>query len=166
MEIQGRAWKYGDNVNTDVLFPGKYTYTAKGKEEIASHALEDLDPTFAPNVRFGDLLIGGRNFGCGSSREQAATCLVYSGVGAVIAESFARIFYRNAINNGLLAIVCPDAARAIHGQEIVSVDVERRVIECADGSYGFPALSATVQEILAAGGLVEQVKRRLSKQKI
>ena len=164
MEIQGRAWKYGDNVNTDVLFPGKYTYTAKGREEIASHALEDLDPTFAPNVRRGDLIVGGRNFGCGSSREQAATCLVYSGVGAVIAESFARIFYRNAINNGLLAIVCPDAAQAIRGQEIVTVDVERRVIECAGGSYGFPALSATVQEILAAGGLVEQVKRRLNRE--
>ena len=98
-----------------MLFPGKYTYTAKGREEIAGHALEDLDPTFAKNVRRGDLVVGGRNFGCGSSREQAATCLVYSGVGAVIAQSFARIFYRNAINNGLLAIVCPQAAQAIPG---------------------------------------------------
>ena len=161
MEIKGRAWKYGDNINTDVLFPGKYTYTVKGREDIASHALEDLDPTFAPNVRTGDVIIGGRNFGCGSSREQAATCLVYNGVGAVIAESFARIFYRNAINNGLLAIVCPDAVHAIHGQEIVMVDQKRRVIECAGGRFDFPALSATVQEILEAGGLVEQVKRRL-----
>ena len=161
VKIQGRAWKYGDNVNTDVLFPGKYTYTAKGREEIAGHALEDLDPTFAKNVRRGDLVVGGRNFGCGSSREQAATCLVYSGVGAVIAQSFARIFYRNAINNGLLAIVCPQAAQAIRAQEFVSVDLERRVIECAAGSFAFPALSGTVQEIVAAGGLVEQVKRRL-----
>ncbi len=162
MEIQGRVWKYGDNINTDVLFPGKYTYTVKGREDIASHALEDLDPTFAPNVRTGDVIIGGRNFGCGSSREQAATCLVYNGVGAVIAESFSRIFYRNAINNGLLAIVCPDAVHAIRGQEIVTVDRERRVIECAGGRFRFPALSATVQEILEAGGLVEQVKRRLA----
>ncbi len=160
--IQGRAWKYGDNVNTDVLFPGKHTYTAKGREEIASHALEDLDPAFAPNVREGDVVIGGRNFGCGSSREQAATCLVYNGVGAVIAQSFARIFYRNAINNGLLAIVCPEAAQAIRGQEPVSIDLERRTIECAAGCFEFPALSATVQEILEAGGLVEQVKRRLA----
>ena len=83
--IRGRAWKYGDNVNTDVLFPGKYTYTAMGRDEIASHALEDLDPDFASNVGEGDVIIGGRNFGCGSSREQAATCLVYNGVGAVIA---------------------------------------------------------------------------------
>ncbi len=162
MEIQGRVWKYGDNINTDVLFPGKYTYTVKGREDIASHALEDLDPTFAPNVRTGDVIVGGRNFGCGSSREQAATCLVYNGVGAVIAESFSRIFYRNAINNGLLAIVCPDAVQAIHGQEIVTVDRKRRVIECAGGRFDFPPLSATVQEILEAGGLVEQVKRRLA----
>ncbi len=162
MEIQGRAWKYGDNINTDVLFPGKYTYTVKGREDIASHALEDLDPTFAPNVRSGDVIIGGRNFGCGSSREQAATCLVYNGVGAVIAESFSRIFYRNAINNGLLAIVCPDAVQAIRGQEIVTVDRERRVIESVGGRFDFPPLSATVQEILEAGGLVEQVKRRLA----
>ena len=165
MEIRGRAWKYGDNINTDVLFPGKYTYTAKGREEIASHALEDLDPTFAANVRRGDVVVGGRNFGCGSSREQAATCLLYSGVGAVIAESFARIFYRNAINNGLPAIVCAEAARAIRGREMVAVDLEGRVIECAGGRFVFPALSATVQEILAAGGLVEQVKRRLGRER-
>ena len=160
--IRGRAWKYGDNVNTDVLFPGKYTYTAKGRDEIASHALEDLDPAFASNVLNGDVIVGGRNFGCGSSREQAATCLVYNGVGAVIAHSFARIFYRNAINNGLLAIVCPEAAETIQEQETVSVDLERRVIECASGSYRFPALSSTVRDILEAGGLVEQVKRRLA----
>ena len=162
MGIRGRAWKYGDNINTDVLFPGKYTYTAKGRAEIAGHALEVLDPAFVANVRAGDLVVGGRNFGCGSSREQAATCLVYNGVDAVIAESFSRIFYRNAINNGLLAIVCPEAAQAIHTGETVEVDVDQRVIRCAGGSFAFPALSATVQEILDAGGLVEQVKRRLA----
>ncbi len=162
MGIRGRAWKYGDNINTDVLFPGKYTYTAKGRAEIAGRALEDLDPAFVSNVRAGDLVVGGRNFGCGSSREQAATCLVYNGVGAVIAESFSRIFYRNAINNGLLAIVCPEAAQAIHAGDTVEVDVDQRVIRCPGGSFAFPALSATVQEILDAGGLVEQVKRRLA----
>ncbi len=84
--IQGRAWVYGDNVNTDVIFPGKYTYTVTDHAEIARHALEDLDPTFAQGVRPGDIVVGGRNWGCGSSREQAATCLVYNGVGAVIAS--------------------------------------------------------------------------------
>lgn len=162
MLIRGRAWKYGDNVNTDVIFPGKYTYTARGREEVARHALEDLDPSFASSVRRGDLVIGGRNFGCGSSREQAATCLVYSGVRVVIAESFARIFYRNAINNGLLAIACPPAARAAAAGETVTVDLRRRTIACRGGRFRFPPLSAAVQEIVEAGGLVEQVKRRLA----
>ncbi len=161
MEIQGRAWKYGDNINTDALFPGKYTYTAKGREEIARHALEDLDPTFALNARPGDVIVGGRNFGCGSSREQAVTCLLYSGIGAVIAQSFARIFYRNAINNGLPAIVCPAASRAIRARETVTVDLKRHEIQCAAGAFAFPALSETVQQILAAGGLVAQVRQRL-----
>ena len=111
--IQGRAWVYGDNVNTDVIFPGKYTYTLTARADIARHALEDLDLTFAQNVQPGDVIVAGRNWGCGSSREQAATCLVYNGVGAVIAASFSRIFYRNALNNGLLAIVCPAAVAAI-----------------------------------------------------
>mgnify|MGYP003377633110 CR=1 FL=1 len=122
MHITGNAWKYGDNINTDVIFPGKYTYTVTERAEIARHALEDLDPTFAANVQPGDVIVGGRNFGCGSSREQAATCLVYNGVGALIAVSFSRIFYRNALNNGLLAIACPDAAAAIQPGERVTID--------------------------------------------
>ena len=92
---KGRAWKYGENVNTDVIFPGKYTYAVMEPAEMAKHALEDLDPNFAKNVRPGDVIVAGKNFGCGSSREQAATCLKYAGVQAVIAKSFARIFYRN-----------------------------------------------------------------------
>ena len=95
---KGKVWKYGDDVNTDVIFPGKYTYTPMEPEEMASHALEDLDPDFASQVRANDVIVGGRNFGCGSSREQAASCLKYAGVQAVVAKSFARIFFRNAIN--------------------------------------------------------------------
>ncbi|MCZ6507055.1 MAG: 3-isopropylmalate dehydratase, partial [Acidobacteria bacterium] len=108
----GRVWKYGDDVNTDLLFPGKYTYTLRDLPGIAAHALEDLDPEFASGVRKGDVIVAGRNFGCGSSREQAATCLVYNGIAAVVAESFGRIFYRNAINNGLPVLVCPEAVDA------------------------------------------------------
>lgn len=162
MPIIGRAWKYGDNINTDVIFPGKYTYTVTEREEIARHALEDLDPTFAANVRPGDVIVGGRNFGCGSSREQAATCLVYNGVGAVVAVSFSRIFYRNALNNGLLAIVCPEAATAIQPGEQVEIDTDRHVIRCAAGEFTFPPLSASVMGIVKAGGLVEYVKRKLA----
>jgi 3-isopropylmalate/(R)-2-methylmalate dehydratase small subunit len=161
MPTTGLAWKYGDNINTDVLFPGKFTYTAQGRAEIASHALEDLDPTFVANVRPGDVIVGGRNFGCGSSREQAASCLVYNGVGAVIAESFGRIFYRNAINFGLLVITCREAARAIQPGEAVTVDLARLRIGCAAGEFAFPPLSASVGQILRAGGLVEYVKAKL-----
>jgi 3-isopropylmalate/(R)-2-methylmalate dehydratase small subunit len=163
--ITGHAWKYGDNINTDVIFPGKYTYTAQGREEIARHALEDLDPDFVRKVQPGDVIVGGRNFGCGSSREQAATCLVYNGVAAVIAESFGRIFYRNAINNGLLAIACPEAARAIQPDETVTVDLTRSVIHCAAGTFPFPPLSESLQRIVEAGGLVEYVKRRVTSNK-
>ena len=160
--IAGRAWKYGDNINTDVLFPGKYTYTVSERADIARHALEDLDPTFAADVRPGDVLVAGRNFGCGSSREQAATCLVYNGVGAVIAGSFSRIFYRNALNNGLLAIVCPSAAQAIQPGEQVEVDVHANLIRCAAGEFAFAPLSAGVMGIVQAGGLVEYVKAKLA----
>ncbi len=162
MYIIGKAWKYGDNVNTDVIFPGKYTYTVTERTEIARHALEDLDPAFAAAVQPGDVVVGGHNFGCGSSREQAATCLVYNGVGAVIAESISRIFYRNALNNGLLAIVCPAAAQAIQPGEQVEIDTARHVIRCAAGEFAFPPLSASVMGIVAAGGLVEYVKTKLA----
>ena len=162
MHITSRAWKYGDNINTDVIFPGKYTYTVTDRAEIARHALEDLDPTFAANAQPGDVIVGGRNFGCGSSREQAATCLVYNGVGAVVAASFSRIFYRNALNNGLLAIACPAAAEAIQPGEMVTVDTERHVIRCAGGEFVFPPLSASVMGIVQAGGLVAYVKRKLA----
>ncbi len=94
MQYQGRAWKYGDNVNTDVIFPGKYTYTVTDVAEMAKHALEDLDPKFAPNVRPGDIVVGGSNWGCGSSREQAVTCLVSAGIKVLVAKSIARIFFR------------------------------------------------------------------------
>jgi 3-isopropylmalate/(R)-2-methylmalate dehydratase small subunit len=161
MQVQGRVWKYGDNVNTDVIFPGKYTYTLSERADIARHALEDLDPTFAANVRRGDIIVAGRNWGCGSSREQAATCLVYNGVAAVIAASFSRIFYRNALNNGLLAIGCP-AAQAIEPGESVTIDLARNVIVCAAGEFAYPPLSASILGIVQAGGLVEYVKRRLT----
>ena len=160
--IQGRAWVYGDNVNTDVIFPGKYTYTLTDRADIAAHALEDLDVSFAPNVQPGDVVVAGRNWGCGSSREQAATCLVYNGVGAVIAASFSRIFYRNALNNGLLAIVSPAAVAAIVPGESVEVDLAKLVVRCGAGEFAFPPLSPSIMGMVEAGGLVEYVKRKLA----
>jgi len=160
--IDGRAWVYGDNVNTDVIFPGKYTYTLTERADIAAHALEDLDTTFAKNVQAGDVIVAGRNWGCGSSREQAATCLVYNGVGSVIAASFSRIFYRNALNNGLLAIVCPAAVAVIKPGEGIRVDVDRLTVSCAGGDFSFPPLSPSIMGMVEAGGLVEYVKRKLA----
>ena len=161
MLISGRVWAYGDNINTDVIFPGKYTYTVTARDEIARHALEDLDPAFVDNVQPGDVIVGGSNFGCGSSREQAATCLVYNGVGAVIAASFSRIFYRNALNNGLLAIICPEAAAALRTGDRVEIDMAHNVIRSDAGEFSFPRLSAGVMGIVEAGGLVAYVKRKL-----
>ena len=107
-----KVWRYGDNVNTDQLFPGKHTYTCSTSEEILPHLLEDLDPQFAGNVAEGDILLAGKNFGCGSSREQPVVGLRAVGVQAIVAGSFARIFYRAAINQGLLLVECPDAVEA------------------------------------------------------
>ena len=106
VKFSGCTWKYGDNVNTDGIFPGKYTYTELTPEEMAQYAMENHDPEFVKKVKRGDILVVGSNFGCGSSREQAVICLKAAGIAALIGKSFARIFYRNAINNGLLPIQC------------------------------------------------------------
>ena len=108
----GIVWKYGDNVNTDVIFPGRYTYQIMTPEEMAKHAMEDLDPGFAAKVKPGDVIVAGKNFGCGSSREQAAACLKAAGVQAVVAKSFARIYFRNAINLGLAVLQSDEAVDA------------------------------------------------------
>ena len=161
LPVSGRAWVYGDNVNTDVIFPGKYTYTISDPAEMARHALEDLDPSFAGGVGQGDIIVAGRNWGCGSSREQAATCLRAAGVQTIIAASFARIFFRNAVNNGLLPIACPDAAAVIQPGEVVTVDVGRCLVRCATGEYSFPPLSDSLQRIVEAGGLVPMLKQAI-----
>ncbi len=188
MQFTGRCWVYGDDVNTDVIFPGKYTYTLTDVNQFAAHALEDLDPDFAKQVQPGDIIVGGKNFGCGSSREQAAVCLKMCGVRIIIAKSFARIFFRNCINNGVLPIVCPQAVEAIHKGDIITVDLERSVIR-VDGvnrfdrvgravtsdtsdtkdtndtgdirTFPFPPLSTSVMAIIEAGGLIPMLRRKL-----
>ena len=152
--VAGRAWVYGDNVNTDVIFPGKYTYTLREPAEWARHALEDLDPDFASHVRPGDVVVAGRNWGCGSSREQAVGCLKAAGVKLIIAASFARIYYRNAVNNGLLPIISPEAAAAIRPGEQVSIDLDRQVVRCAAGEFALPPLSPSLRKIVESGGCV------------
>lgn len=159
--LKGRVWKYGDDINTDVIFPGKYTYTLREPTEIAAHALEDLDPTFVHNVQKGDIIVAGRNWGCGSSREQGATCLAYNGVSAVVAHSFGRIFYRNALNNGVLAITCGEAVNAVEGGEMIAIDLVKNIIRTPRGDFNFAPLSGSILKIVQAGGLIEYVKSQI-----
>jgi len=161
---KGRVWKYGDDVNTDVIFPGKYTYTPMEPEEMAEHALEDLDPGFAGAARPGDVVVAGRNFGCGSSREQAAICLQAAGVRAVVARSFARIFFRNAINQGLPAIVSDAAVDAVENGDSMDFDFGNGRIITEAGVFEFPAFPPSVLGILEAGGLIPFTIRKLRKQ--
>ena len=154
-----RVWKYGDKVNTDVIFPGKYTYTvSRDPEALARHALEDLDPTFAKNARRGDVIVAGRNWGNGSSREQAVTCLLAAGVHAVIAASFARIYYRNAINSGLLVIECPALVEAVATGDEIEIDLAATQILAAGRTFDFPQLPQQVLEILDAGGIIPYLR--------
>ena len=164
-EIKGRVWKYGDDVNTDVIFPGKYTYTISEPKEMPQYALEDLDPKFAGQVKPGDVIVGGKNWGCGSSREQAVVCLSEAKLGAIIAKSFARIYYRNCLNNALPAIVCPEAVEAIEGDEEIKIDLEKGIITCQAGEFNFPPLPEAVMDIFNAGGLIPYTKERLAENK-
>ena len=157
---QHRVWVYGDNVNTDVIFPGKYTYNLKTPEGIAVHALEDLDPTFAANVEPGDVIVAGRNWGMGSSREQAVTCLKYVGVGAIAAASFAGIYFRNCINQGVLPIVCPGLRDVVQTGDTITIDRAAGQIIAGANVFTITPLSPSVQAIIDAGGLVPMLQRR------
>lgn len=159
----GRAFKYGDNVNTDVLFPGRHLFNP-APEYVRAHALEDLDPTFVGRVRAGDVVVAGRNFGCGSSREQAVACLKVHGVTAVIAPSFARIYYRNCINNGVAPLVSPEAADGIQdGDEVeIDLDVHRIHNRTRGQSYTFEAFPEFLLRVLRAGGLIPHLKATLA----
>jgi 3-isopropylmalate/(R)-2-methylmalate dehydratase small subunit len=160
---KGRVWKYGDDVNTDVIFPGKYTYVLMEPAEMAKHALEDLDPEFAASVRPGDVIVAGKNFGCGSSREQAAACLKFAGVQAVVAKSFARIYFRNAINLGLPVCQSIEASEHLKTGDEVEIDFAAGKIIVGDKVYAFPPLPDSVIGILAAGGLIEYTKIKIGK---
>ncbi len=161
--IEGWVWKYGDDVNTDVIFPGKYTYQPMEPAEMAEHAMEDLDPSFAKGVKTGDVIVAGANFGCGSSREQAATCLKAAGVAAVIAKSFSRIFFRNAINNGLPVIELREGIDEMKKDDSVKIDFENGIVIHEGKEYHFPALPKEVLAILEDGGLIPHVRKALGK---
>lgn len=162
MILTGRVWKYGDDVNTDVIFPGKYTYTITDPAEQAKHALEDLDPTFATGVQRGDIIVGGKNWGNGSSREQAVGALKHAGVTAIIAKSFARIYFRNAVNNGLLPIVSAEAVDAIENGETITLDLDTHQIHARAGTFEFPPLSPSLVNIIESGGLIPMLRKKFN----
>ncbi len=149
-----------DDINTDLLFPGKYTYTCATGPEIKEHLLEDLDPEFAEKVQPGDIIIAGENFGCGSSREQPSLGLKYVGVKAVIAKSFARIFYRSAINQGLLLVASPKAVDGYRKGDKVEVEPAQGLVRIGENVYSFPPLPDEMLEILEDGGLLNHIKKK------
>ena len=164
MKYSGNAIKYGDNVDTDVIIPARYLNTSD-KKELASHCMEDLDATFVKRVKQGDILVAGFNFGCGSSREHAPIAIKESGIGVVIAKSFARIFYRNAINIGLAIVESPEAADAIKEGSTVEVDVESGFIydKTSGRQFKIEPFPPFIQKIIENGGLVESVKKNIIK---
>jgi len=158
MTVKGTVLKYGDNVDTDVIIPARYLNTSNAKE-LAAHCMEDIDSTFTQRVKQGDIMVAGKNFGCGSSREHAPVSIKESGIACVIAESFARIFYRNAINIGLPILECPEAVKAINEGDIVCVNYDTGEIKIENKELLFkaPAFPPFIQEIIAAGGLLKKI---------
>ncbi len=161
MVAKGSVFKYGDNVDTDVIIPARYLNIADTKE-LSSHAMEDIDTEFVKKVQPGDIIVATRNFGCGSSREHAPLVIRENGVSCVIASSFARIFYRNAINIGLPILECEAAAQAINAGDTVSVDFDTGVItnETSGEQYQAAAFPPFIQNIIADGGLLKSLKKR------
>lgn len=157
-----RAWVFGDDIDTDALAPGKYMKF--GIEEIAHHALESVDPTFAREVKPGDVVVAGRNFGAGSSREQAPQALKVLGVDAVIAKSFAGIFYRNALNLGLTALACPDAGRIRAGDEIRFDPEAGRIENLTTGeTLACESIPGHLMQMVRDGGLLAHLEKRLGR---
>jgi 3-isopropylmalate/(R)-2-methylmalate dehydratase small subunit len=152
---------YGDNINTDMLFPGKYTYTCSTAEEIVPHLLEDLDPSFSKNVKQGDVIIASKNFGCGSSREQPVIGLKAVGIKAIIAKSFSRIFYRASINQGLILIESEDFVNTYSKNDKIDIDFKKGLIYLNKNKFSFPKLPKEIMDIQNSGGLLEYTRRKL-----
>ncbi len=161
MKVKGRVFKYGNDVDTDVIIPARYLNTTS-ESELASHCMEDIDPQFVKSVKAGDIIVAGDNFGCGSSREHAPIAIKASGVSLVIANSFARIFYRNSINIGLPILECPEAVDGISAGDEVEVDLsEGKITNLSTGaSFKAQPFPPFIQEIIEAGGLLNSLKNR------
>ena len=159
MNAKGPVFKYGDNIDTDVIIPARYLNT-QSPAELAAHCMEDIDKTFVTRVKAGDIMVGGENFGCGSSREHAPVAIKAAGIDCVIAKSFARIFYRNAINIGLPILECPAASDGIEAGDEVSIDFDSGVITniTKNQTYQAQAFPEFIKKIIAANGLLKSIK--------
>ncbi|MDI6601719.1 3-isopropylmalate dehydratase small subunit [Calorimonas adulescens] len=159
MIYRGKAIKYGDNINTDVILPGQYL-NLTDERDLAAHCMEGIDSDFVNKVEKGDIIVGGSNFGCGSSREHAPIAIKASGVSCIIAKSFATIFYRNAINIGVPAVECPDAIDEINEGDILEVDIEKGTVKniTLGKSYNATVYPKSIQNLINVGGLVNYVK--------
>lgn len=164
MQVHGKAWKFGDNIDTDAIIPARYMNTSD-PDELAKHCMEDADPQFVQKMKKGDIIVAGKNFGCGSSREHAPIAIKASGISCVIAESFARIFYRNAINIGLPILECPEAAEKISEGDEIRVDIASGTISNLTTSEVFKAVPfpGFMKEIIEAGGLLNYVAKKVGK---
>jgi 3-isopropylmalate/(R)-2-methylmalate dehydratase small subunit len=160
--IQGRVYNFGDNINSDIIIPGRYLIYID-RERLGQHAFEMLGGEFPAKLRGFDILVAGRNFGCGSAREQAATAIQGLGIKAVVACSFARTFYRNAINDGLPIVECPAIHKAVEEGDEIRIDLASGVIHHKDAAYSFPGMPESVRRILELGGLAEYLKTQLSR---
>jgi len=162
VRLMGKVWKYGDNVDTDAIIPGRYLNVST-PDELARHCMEDIDSGFAGTVQAGDIIVAGRNFGCGSSREHAALAIKGAGVACVVAQSFARIFYRNAINSGLPILECPQVWEATQAGDVLDVDltvgsITNQSTRCTFQAAAFPDF---IVSIIRAGGLIPFTRQRL-----
>ncbi len=155
--LKGRVWKFGDDVDTDVIIPAKYLRSVD-KTVWPKHVLEGLDPEFSSKIKPGDIIVAGKNFGCGSSREQAALAIKWAGAAAVVAESFARIFFRNAINNGLPLIEAKGISKAVGEGDVIEIDLDSGGVKTKNGALRSAPLPPFLQEILKSGGLVNYYK--------
>ena len=166
MKAEGRVFKYGDNVDTDVIIPARYLNSSDPKE-LAAHCMEDIDKTFVSRVKPGDIIVANKNFGCGSSREHAPIAIKAAGVSCVIAETFARIFYRNAINIGLPIMECPEACDAISDGDVVKINADTGLItdETTGKTFQAQPFPPFIQEIINEGGLVARTKKLLAQKK-
>jgi 3-isopropylmalate/(R)-2-methylmalate dehydratase small subunit len=158
--IQGRIFKFGDNVNSDIIIPGRYLIYID-RERLGQHAFEMLGEGYPDKLRRFDILVAGRNFGCGSAREQAATAIQGLGIKAVVASSFARTFYRNAINDGLPIVECPALYAVVQEGDQIRIDLEAGMIRCAGKEFDFPKMPESVRKILELGGLAAYLKSQL-----